>query len=203
MRAKRIIYNGNQNTSTDYIPLVNGQQLWAYVNGVRIPHWVAAAKRPTVNMTSNTTPAPYVADRSSRYGPNYEAWKAFNTDIADQYGGWVSDSTDPQPWIQLRMDVGLKNIYIVIKNRQRSTLVNGAKAGIIYGSDDGANLVQIGSFSGRNGATSALATTHYCNNYNDSYQYVRLVITDWERKGMSTDKYMAIGELEVYGKIAV
>jgi hypothetical protein len=100
------------------------------------------------------------------------------------------------------MDTGLKSIYIVLKNRLRSSLVNGVKSATIYGSDNGSTLVQIGSISGRDGATSALSTTHYCTNHNDSYQYVRLIVHDWDRRGQSTDRYLAIGEIEVYGKLA-
>jgi hypothetical protein len=202
-RARRIIYNGNQNTSVDYIPYLNGQKRWAYYNGIRIPHWVWAAKRPTSAMTSNTAPSPYVADRSSRYGPKYEAFKAFNNAIDGTYDAWVADSTDQtNPWIQLKMDTGLKSIYIVLKNRVRGSLVNGVKSATIYGSDNGSTLTQIGTISGRNGASSGLVTTHYCNNHNDSYQYVRLVVHDWDRRGQSTDRYLAVGEIEVYGKLA-
>jgi hypothetical protein len=201
-RARRIIYNGNQNTSVDYIPYLNEQKRWAYYNGIRIPHWVWAAKRPTSAMTSNTAPSPFEVTRSSRYGAAYEAYCAFDNKNSDAYG-WVADSTDQtNPWIQLKMDTGLKSIYIVLKNRLRSSLVNGVKSATIYGSDNGSTLVQIGSISGRDGATSALSTTHYCTNHNDSYQYVRLIVHDWDRRGQSTDRYLAIGEIEVYGKLA-
>jgi hypothetical protein len=201
-RAKRIIYNGNDNTSTDYIPYIGGVQQWAYYNGIRIPHWIQAAKRPTSAMTSNTAPSPFVANRSSRYGPDYEAFKAFDNQNTDAYG-WVAESADQtDPWIELKMDIGLKSIYIVLKNRVRGSLVNGVKSATIYGSDDGSSLVQIGSISGRDGTTSGLVTTHYCNNHNDSYQYVRLVVHDWDRRGLSTDRYLAVGEIEVYGKLA-
>lgn len=200
-RARRIIYNGNANNGVDYKPMISGSQRWAYVGGIRIPIWVTATTQPASAMTSNTAPSPYVCSYSSRYTSSYTGHLAFNKSYSNAYG-WVADSSDTAPWITLKMAVALKDIKVTIYNRTRSSLVNGWKAFKVDGSDNGSTWTQIGSFSGRNGATSALGTTHTCTNYNDSYLYVRFRISDWERRTSSTDKYCAVGEIYINGAYA-
>lgn len=63
-------------------------------------------------------------------------------------------------------------------------------------------VAQIGSISGRDGATSAAASSHACDNYNNTYKYFRITPTNWSRKGLGTDQYCAIGELYIYGDTA-
>lgn len=199
-RAKRIIYAGNANGPDDFIPIVGGVANHAYPGGVRIPWWQGVDWRPTSAMTSNSAPSPFVVTRSSVYGSSYEAWKAFNKSYSDAYG-WVTDSTDQtQPWITLKLDVPLKNIVTHVYNRTRDSLVNGWKTFYVDGSDDGVTWYQIGGWSGRDGVTSGAGSAHSCTNYNDHFQYVRWRVTDWDRRGASTNKYCAIGELYVTGK---
>lgn len=200
--ARRIIYNGNASNSVDYIPLISGAQRFAYVNGIRIPHWVSNTQ-PASAMTSASAPSPYAVTASSMYTSSYAPYLAFNKSYSNA-NGWVAGSTDQtSPWIMLDMGAGnvLKNISVRIYNRTRSSLVNGPKAGVVQGSDNGSSFTQIGSFSGWSGTGSgALGGTVVCNNYNATYRYVRIVFSDWVGRGNSSDKYLAVGEIYIDGK---
>ena len=197
MRAKRIIYNGNQNTGVDYIPYVGGAAQYAYVGGVRIPHWTAAAKRPTVNMTVNNTPAPYVALASSENGAaRYQAWAAFS---GNNTYGWTTAANQANAWIQIKLDKPLKSVTVTLQNRSSSP-VAGAISGGIFGSDNGtaSSWTRIALFSGRNGTTASASTTVVCDNHNDAYQYIRVYVGDWDTK--SSGGYLSIGQISINGK---
>ena len=198
--AKRIILNGNGSTSVDYIPYVNGVKCHAYVGGVQIPWWEKGSKRPTVTMTANTTGS-FTASASSEYSRSYAAWKAFDNSYSNAYG-WASKATDKSPWIQIKLDVPMKDITVTIYNRTRSSLVNGPISGTIYGSDNGSSLTSIGSFSGRSGTTSAGSSTITCNNHSQAYQYVRVSVSNWANKTASSNNYLSIGEIYINGKVA-
>lgn len=214
----RLLIDNGTDFNTDFISYVDTGSVWVEahicvdIGGAfqQIPNWKTAAKRPTSAMTSNSSPSPFVAMASSEYSSSYPAWKAFNNDNSDAYG-WASDNNDPAPWIQLKIDIPLKNIGMVIKNRTRSSLVNGPIAGKIYGTDDGSapadanNL--LGTFNGLPGATSTAITTlniaaKTSMYYNNAFQYIRIVFTDWNNKGSGSNQYCAIGEIEIYGKYA-
>jgi len=168
---------------------------------VLFPNWTASGPYPLNALTANNAPSPYVAAASSNYSATYAAWKAFNQSYADA-NGWCGTDADTSPWISLYFQEPLKDIYVTLRNRTRASLVNGVKAATIYGSNNGTNWDSIGSFSGRDGATSAYGSTHYCSNPDTAYTYLKLVPTDWERRTQSSDKYCAIGELYIYGKKA-
>ena len=210
MPAKRNFLNtGSWNTSVDYIPWINDGGVWkethAWVNAggvwTEMPNWKSAGPYPLSAMTANNAPSPYVAACSSEYSSGYTAWRAFNKSN-DTATGWAAAEGRSSDWISLYFGTPLKNIRITLYNRTRASLVNGVIAATIQGSNDGSAWTNIGTISGRDGDTSALGTTHDCNNYNDTYTYIRLNITDWNNKNASADDYVAIGEIYVYGKAA-
>ena len=211
MGEKRIFVKsgGAYDTTIDRLPYRRISGVWTLCHAYRkiggvwtlFPNWTAAGDYPLSAMTSNTAPSPYSAVASSQYSSTYAPWNAFNKSFSDA-NGWAALNTDTSPWISLSFAEPLKNIYITLYNRTRSSLVNGIIAATIQGSNDGSSWVTIGSISGRNGALSAYGSTHYCNNYDVAYSYIKLVITDWDRRTASTDKYCTVGELYVYGKKA-
>lgn len=200
---------GTWSTSVDRLPYRRIGGVWTLchlyqrISGtwVLFPNWTAAGDYPLSALTSNTAPSPYVAAASSQYSSTYAPWKAFNKSYADA-NGWAALNTDTSPWVSLYFAEPLKDIYITLYNRTRASLVNGIIAATIQGSSDGSSWATIGSISGRDGVTSAYGSTHYCNNDDVAYSYIKLVITDWDRRAASTDKYATIGELYIYGKKA-
>ena len=151
--------------------------------------------RPAAAMTSASSQG-CIASASSENSTSYTAWKAFDKSSSNAYG-WASKQTDTNKWIQLKMDVALKDITVTITNRTRDSLVNGIKAGSILGSNDGSTWTTLCTISGRDGAKSNSSTTHACNN-ETPYSYVRIKITS-----SSNETYAAVGEITIkgYGKV--
>lgn len=147
--------------------------------------------RPVLAMTSNSSQNCEVS-ASSVYNSSYDVYKAFNKSYSDQYG-WAAETGVNSAWIQIKMDIALSDITVVIINRTY-TYVNGPQSGTIQGSNDGVTWTTIGSFEGRDGETSGHVTRHECENVTP-YSYVRL--------NVSRDKdLIAIGEIYVEGKEA-
>lgn len=170
---------------------------YVYTNGdwVKLPNWKPAVTRPTSAMTSNSS-AKCVASSSSQNSSTYAAWRAFNK-VTDSSTSWVSSTSDKNPWIQLKMDISLKDIVVTIVNRTSgSAYVGGLINGSILGSDDGSTWTTICSISGRDGGTSGASTTHICNNSEDSYQYVRIAFTKW-----SGTSFACVGEIYIDGNV--
>ena len=202
--AKNCVWNGSG--WADAIPHVwNGSawvkthtNVWNGSGWVQIPNWESNGPYPGVPMTSNTAPSPFTVQRSSIYSSGYEGYKAFNQDYSDAVG-WAATGTDTSPWIRCCFATSLRSIRIRLCNRTRSSLVNGVIDAVISGSNDGTNWTQIGSIAGRDGGTSAYASDHYCWNSEDTYSWVQLSPTNWVNKTASGDKYVAIGEIYIYG----
>lgn len=147
--------------------------------------------RPAAAMTSNNSQG-CVVSTSSEYSNNvYGAWRAFDKKNEDQYG-WAAKTGVSAAWIQIKMDIALENITVTIANRVFA-YTNGPETGIIQGSNDGEIWVDLCSFEGRDGETSAHSTTHECNN-STPYQYVRI---DASR----TKDLLAIGEITIVGEL--
>ncbi len=199
--AKRIIYNGNQNTGVDYKPAGGQNGKHAVVSGVEIPIWVdnGAEKQPV--MTSNSAPSPHTASASSRYSTSYDYYECWDGYHGDATNAWASASAQSAPgWTACYIEAALKDIQVIIYNRTRSSLVNGPVTGKLYGSDNGSSWAQIGTFS-RSGSASGAGTTHVCTtnytSYNNTYKWIKVQIDTWYG-----GSYIAIGEIMVKGAIA-
>lgn len=148
--------------------------------------------RPAAAMTSASSQG-CVASASTENSSSYAAWKAFNKSNSDAYG-WASKEIDSNKWIQLKMDVALKNITVTIRNRSgAASLVNGIVSGTIMGSNDGSTWTTLCTISGRDGATIGKSSTHECNNQT-AYSYVRIKVTS-----STNNSYVAVGEIEIKG----
>ena len=93
------------------------------------------------NMTSATTPSPYVVTRGYQYG-NYDAWRAFDGSGSAAGSMWwtISNSTAANNWIQIDLgstvEMGSGECQITTSGGWTS-----ANYAVLYGSDTG-------SFSG-------------------------------------------------------
>lgn len=148
--------------------------------------------RPAAAMTSANSQN-CVVTASSENSSSYAAWKAFDKANSNQYG-WASKQTDSNKWIQIRMDVALKNITVTITNRNSAaSIVNGIISGSIQGSNDGSAWTTIATISGRDGATAGASTTHECGN-ETAYSYVRI-----KSASSTNNSYVAVGEIIIKG----
>lgn len=148
--------------------------------------------RPVAAMTSANSQN-CVVTASSENSSSYAAWKAFDKANSNQYG-WASKQTDSNKWIQIRMDVALKNITVTITNRNSAaSIVNGIISGSIQGSTDGSTWTTIATISGRDGATAGASTTHECGN-ETAYSYVRI-----KSASSTNNSYVAVGEIIIKG----
>ena len=222
--AKRIIMNENENTATDYIPYdpVSGTEYWAYVNGIRIPHWVqenghplTKAKDPTSEYQTGLSGG-YTSNGYTYYCSTHNSYvaygiaKAFNGILNSNYS-WATANNDTAPWLAIKLPYALKNIKVTLYNRVWTVLINGPVAGTIYGFDsiDGSQTKLI-DFSGLDGATSGGSSVIDCKNYNNAYQYIMIKFTSWYNmtgdkygSNYTGQKYLAVGEVVIDGKKAV
>ena len=162
--------------------------------------WIASdyegplrVQRPASAMTANSS-AGCVASASSVYHTtSYPAWKAFDF---NESTGWASQSSDGNAWLQLEMDVALKNIVVQVYARETSYIFNPV-AGQILGSNDGSAWTEIGSFSGWNGGQSGgLLGEVSCGN-ETAYRYVRLSVS----QRTSANTYVAVGYMRITGEL--
>lgn len=147
---------------------------------------------PSGAMTSNSSQN-CVAASSSQYNNNWPAWRAF--DKSSTTNCFASSTSDTADWLQLTMPEPLYNIQVELTNRNDASYASyGATSGIIYGSnDEGSTLTQIGSFSGRDGATRGYTSVITCNNSSTPYSTIRLAVTS------HLETYVAIGEMSISG----
>ena len=145
---------------------------------------------PEAAMTSHISQG-CLACSSDEWDQNYPAWRLFDKSTATLY---VSNAgTNSERWVQLSYPRPLYNINVRIDNYSSN---KGITSGIIYGSNDnGITLTQIGSFSGRDGA-SGVSTIHECNNTTTPYTTVRLQITSFLANSMNN---VDVGEIYISG----
>lgn len=162
---------------------------------VGVPQYDADApivlQRPVAAMTSNNSGG-CIVTASTVYSSSYPVWKAFDYKLSTS---WACSTSDTAPWIQIQMDVAMKNIAVKIFARN-SDYIQNPLAGNIQGSNDGSVWETIGSFSGWDStATGKLLGTVECNNAT-AYQYVRINITSHG----GSQNYVAIGYITVNGE---
>lgn len=148
--------------------------------------------RPRHAMTANSSQN-CVASASTINSSSYPAWHGFDETVNDS---WCSTNTDANRWLQLKMDVALKNIRIEIYSRN-SANTRGPESGKVSGSNDGSIWTQIGSFSGWDGSQAgALLGTIQCNN-STAFSYVRVNFDSWD-SGSGNPTH--VGNMKIFGK---
>lgn len=179
------VFNGTSNARTIGLD-------WMTVG---VPQYDADApivlQRPVAAMTGYTSGGCTVS-ASTYYSSTYLPWKAFDYSLSTS---WASSTSDSAPYIQLQMDVPMKNIAVKVFSRNSATVQNPT-AGTIQGSNNGTSWTTIGSFSGWDStATGKLLGTVQCNNAT-AYQYVRINITSHG----GSQNYVAIGYITINGE---
>lgn len=141
-----------------------------------------------------------IASASSQYSDSYAAWRAF--DKSTSTNTWASARGVSEAWLMLQFPQKLYSISVIISNRaDHSTLVNGPVSGTIQGSNDGSTFTDIGTFSGRDGATKGASSTITCSNETEGYTYVRIYTTNWDRTTASSSQTeCCIGECAISGR---
>ena len=167
---------------------------WAAFGTLASEYTPVIVTRPQGAMTSNSSLS-CEASASTEFSSGYPAWCAFDASPATS---WACVSSESAPWIQLKMDVALKNIQVSVYSRSQNPASgnHNPTAGTVQGSNDGSNWTQIGSYSGwseKNDGT--LLGTISCGN-TTAYKYVRLNISS--RAG---SEYATIGYISIRGEI--
>lgn len=167
---------------------------WAAFGTLASEYTPVIVTRPQGAMTSNSSLS-CEASASTEFSSGYPAWCAFDASPATS---WACVSSESAPWIQLKMDVALKNIQVSVYSRSQNPASgnHNPTAGTVQGSNNGSNWTQIGSYSGwseKNDGT--LLGTISCGN-TTAYKYVRLNISS--RAG---SEYATIGYISIRGEI--
>jgi len=169
-------------------------------------------KYPRVAMTANSSGG-YVASASSEYNSSFEPWIAFNN--VKSANSWISlgysyntDGTASGAsavdtfqgiagsWIGIELPNKIKLEYVIIKNRDSSTIRN-AENGLIWASNDGTTWVKIGGFYGLN--TGSRAENEIQVNETNAYNEYRLQITEMIGYSGGGGAAVSISEVELYG----
>jgi len=142
-------------------------------------------------MTSNTTPAPYVATASTVWY-THEPWRAFSG-VTNQIA-WSSNTDISPQW--LCIDLGspvLLSKYSVVT---RFDMAGQDPYDFTFeGSNDDINWVILDTVIDRPTTTAGNKSNHTLNNNTISYQYYKLNITKMQSNVVS------IGQLELYEKL--
>lgn len=149
-----------------------------------------AVNRPLYPMTDYTSDG-CTASASSENG-SAKAFKAFNSNSSDY---WRSNGNGASSWIQLELDVAIKNISVSVFSTKSSKYKYSPTAGKVYGSNDGSAWTEIGSYSGWTAKKNTCLGTVECGNA-DTYSYVRLAITAVNRDYTN----VAIGYITISGE---
>ena len=88
------------------------------------------------NMTSATTPSPYVVLENNIYNASYPGWKAMDSNTTSTFFWTIGSSNGPADWLQIDFgsSINIQSMYIKAGNNQ-SYAPTSFK---IYGSDTGA-----------------------------------------------------------------
>ena len=143
-------------------------------------------------MTSNTTPAPYVASASGQIDTNYLPWGAFTKESEKE---WVVNKTSG--WIKLDYGVSTKISAYGIRARALSKTATAPeqapKSFSLYGSNDDSTYELLSSLSNEV-LWTPFEERNYNIGFNVSYRYYKLVIAS--NNGHSSN--VGISELNFY-----
>lgn len=141
----------------------------------RIIHFNTKKEKKTVNMTGNTTPAPFVISSSSNYTSSYPAYYALNgVNSGSVY--WASSGADKNTcWLQIDMGVKTK-VSSFRMSAIRSAYINESpKDFYLSGSDDGVTWDELGRYQVTDWIEYQMRSFVLLKEGN--YRYYRLFIT--------------------------
>jgi hypothetical protein len=141
-------------------------------------------------LTSNTTPAPYVASSSSEYSASYSAWHAFDT-FPNTSGFWAANGV-PTGWIQIRLG---KSEIVTSYGLAHNEAARCPRDFTLQGSNDGKSWRILDRRVGEKNWTSAQRI--YQVRTPDRFLYYRIDIT-----ANNGDGLVAIGEIYLCSDLA-
>ena len=178
-------------TSDNLYPCCAGLQFYGRELKVSVP-----------KMTSNT--APYgEAIRSEVFSSSFEAWKAFDK-VTSQTGdeAWASNLVNTNQYVGYDFKKPTVALMCVWKNRNYNvaTDIMPPKNHKIQGSNDGTTWEDVTEVI--TNSVSTANANHIINmgDNTDSYKAYRMFIVDGIDTGASSGDYVAVGELQFYGK---
>jgi hypothetical protein len=170
-------------------------------------------KWPKVPLKANESEG-YVATRSSRAYPNYEAWKAFNENANSSDDAWLGGLTNyitggypittsgaPEmngvygDWLGIELPQSIKVSYIQLLNRNYSESARLPISGRFYGSKDNITFTELTAWSNIS-ISPGYEPTRIDVNSNDTYKTYRIQV---ERISVASGGgSCAIGELQLF-----
>ena len=114
---------------------------------------------PTVIMTSNTAPAPFIVSASSEY-PGYEAWQAYDGSGIDGGGTGIWASNGVSLPVSITIDYGSTYIISKVAITGRSTTNVGQSPNTfdLQSSSDGIAFTTFASYTGQTWTASEMKT---------------------------------------------
>ncbi len=143
---------------------------------------------PTVAMTSDTTPAPYVSSASSSFSATYAAWKAFNKNVSSEPNSWITANTITTGWVKINLGSAITiRKYSITSNYIR--LTDEPKNWTFEGSNNDSTWTVLDTQVNQTWSATSTVRDFPINN-STPYLYYRLNIT--ANNGYN---YLSIGEL--------
>ena len=139
-----------------------------------------------------------LGEKKREYNANYQAWMVANGRLNDLAGAlWAMANEDSTPRLDVTMPHALKNIVVLMGNAERAYNATYPEpiSGTFYGSNDGTNWVQIGTFANR--ATATLTLSEHPLGNPIPYSRVRIAIDK-----LSSATRMMLTDLRIRGTIA-
>lgn len=148
-----------------------------------------------LNMTSNTTPSPYVASASSSYNSNYYPWRAFDGTTSSYC--WVTAAGQTTGWIALDLGTGNEKYIVQYGITSRNEASSGSAASprdwTFEGSNDGVNWVVLDTRANESGWAVNETRIYKVTTLPGSFRHYRLNIS--ANNGYS---YLAVGEILLF-----
>ena len=149
-----------------------------------------------LTMASNNTPSPYVASASTEFSGSYQAWNAFDSNLASQ---WITANGTTTGW--LKIDLGSAtaiNTYTMVASVNYSA--DSPKTWTLEGSDTGSFAGEQTILDTQTNVTSwgANQSRQYSLSSAANYRYYRLNVT----ASNLSDGYMALASLTLGNTVA-
>lgn len=164
-----------------------------YVQGTQVPAVPVQESHPVFPLYSGTWAGYEVNASSVLSGNTYDRNDPYCAFDIYPHSAWRSSQNATAPWIQLKMPGALYDIKVTMTNDDE-TPAHGMTEGIVYGVEDDDTLVEIGRFSGRDGATPKASGTIICTNSDRAFRTVRIKATAW-----NGNTFAAAGSISISG----
>ncbi|MGG4105134.1 discoidin domain-containing protein [Paenibacillus lautus] len=151
-------------------------------------------------MTSDTSPAPYVASASSVSSTTYPAWKAFNGIVDVRNDSWIA-SKDNNEWLQIDYGVGngkFVTSYAITNVEFTNGTQNAPKKFKLLASNDEVNWVEFDNRENEIGWSSYERRVYKTSGGMpaEKFRFYRLYVYEGFR---GSGRSISVGQLELFG----